>query len=183
MSRYGAMYGPDLTFLGVPACDLGDPASHADADVVIVGAPFDGGTSHRPGTRCPAGFVGRWRGGHNRRMAATPVDPRRTDPRATILVTLAWYATAVVAFAAGSALFPGAVAEGCGEECTSDRDRWLLFGLYTLTPALFVALLISLLLLWLTVKRGRPRSASAAGTLSALPVLLLTTALTTLVLR
>lgn len=51
MSRYGSMYGPDLTFLGVPACTLSDPASYADADVVIVGAPFDGGTSHRPGTR------------------------------------------------------------------------------------------------------------------------------------
>jgi agmatinase len=51
MSRYGAMYGPDLTFLGVPPCDLGEPSTFADADVVIVGAPFDGGTSHRPGTR------------------------------------------------------------------------------------------------------------------------------------
>jgi agmatinase len=45
------MYGPDVTFLGVPPCDLEDPASFAGADVVIVGAPFDGGTSHRPGTR------------------------------------------------------------------------------------------------------------------------------------
>jgi agmatinase len=51
MARYGAMYGPDLTFLGVPRCDLTDPPSYADADVVIVGAPFDGGTSARPGTR------------------------------------------------------------------------------------------------------------------------------------
>jgi agmatinase len=45
------MYGPDLTFLGVDRCDLADPGSYADADVVIVGAPFDGGTSHRPGAR------------------------------------------------------------------------------------------------------------------------------------
>jgi agmatinase len=45
------MYGPDLTFLGVDRCDLADTASYAGADVVIVGAPFDGGTSHRPGTR------------------------------------------------------------------------------------------------------------------------------------
>ncbi|WFE24479.1 agmatinase [Solwaraspora sp. WMMD937] len=45
------MYGPNLTFLGVPPCDLTDPAGFAGADVVIVGAPFDGGTSHRPGTR------------------------------------------------------------------------------------------------------------------------------------
>ncbi len=51
MTRYGAMYGPDLTFLGVDACDLAEPATFAGADVVIVGAPFDGGTSHRPGTR------------------------------------------------------------------------------------------------------------------------------------
>jgi agmatinase len=46
-----ALYGPDLTFLGVQRCDLGSADSYADADVVIVGAPFDGGTSHRPGAR------------------------------------------------------------------------------------------------------------------------------------
>ena len=51
MTRYGPMFGPDITFLGVPACDLDEPDTYADADVVIVGAPFDGGTSHRPGTR------------------------------------------------------------------------------------------------------------------------------------
>src|SRR5688500_16588615 len=51
MPRYGAQYGPDITFLGVDRCDLDDPASFADADVVVLGAPFDGGTSHRPGTR------------------------------------------------------------------------------------------------------------------------------------
>ncbi len=51
MTRYGAQYGPDVTFLGVPRCHLGDATSFADADVVVVGAPFDGGTSHRPGTR------------------------------------------------------------------------------------------------------------------------------------
>jgi agmatinase len=51
VSRYGAMYGPDVTFLGVQRCDLGDPASLDGADVVIVGAPFDGGTSHRAGAR------------------------------------------------------------------------------------------------------------------------------------
>jgi agmatinase len=49
--RYGAMYGPDVTFLGVDPCDLAEPASFAEADVVVVGAPYDGGTSHRPGTR------------------------------------------------------------------------------------------------------------------------------------
>src|SRR5947208_17126273 len=51
MTRYGAQYGPDITFLGVERCDLEDPGTYAGADVLIVGAPFDGGTSHRPGTR------------------------------------------------------------------------------------------------------------------------------------
>ena len=45
------MYGPDATFVGIPAADLDDPASFAGAAAVIIGAPFDGGTSHRPGCR------------------------------------------------------------------------------------------------------------------------------------
>jgi agmatinase len=51
MSRIGNMYGPDTTFLGVRPASLTDTASYAGADIVIVGAPFDGGTSHRPGAR------------------------------------------------------------------------------------------------------------------------------------
>ncbi len=51
MSRYGPQFGPDVTFLGVDPVSLDDPQALAAADVVIVGAPFDGGTSHRPGTR------------------------------------------------------------------------------------------------------------------------------------
>jgi len=49
--RVGNMYGPDATFLGVPAASLEEPESLAGAAAVIVGAPFDGGTSHRPGAR------------------------------------------------------------------------------------------------------------------------------------
>ncbi|HEY5032545.1 MAG TPA: arginase family protein, partial [Actinomycetes bacterium] len=51
MARYGGQYGPDITFLGVDRCDLDEPDSFAGADVVIVGAPFDGGTSYRSGAR------------------------------------------------------------------------------------------------------------------------------------
>jgi agmatinase len=51
MTRYGTQYGPDITFLGVPACDWREPSTYAGAHVVVLGAPFDGGTSHRPGTR------------------------------------------------------------------------------------------------------------------------------------
>jgi agmatinase len=47
----GNMYGPDATFAGVPPADLEDPASFNSAGAVILGAPFDGGTSYRPGAR------------------------------------------------------------------------------------------------------------------------------------
>jgi agmatinase len=51
MARYGTQFGPDITFLGVPKADLEDPGTWAEADVVILGAPFDGGTSYRSGAR------------------------------------------------------------------------------------------------------------------------------------
>jgi agmatinase len=51
MARYGAQFGPDITFLGVPQCDHAEPETYVDSDVVIIGAPFDGGTSARPGAR------------------------------------------------------------------------------------------------------------------------------------
>ena len=51
MVRMGGMYGPDATFLGVPKADLADPGTWAGADVLIIGAPFDGGTSYRAGAR------------------------------------------------------------------------------------------------------------------------------------
>ena len=45
------MYGPAFTFLGIPSCDLEIPESYADADVVIIGAPIDSGTSFRSGAK------------------------------------------------------------------------------------------------------------------------------------
>jgi agmatinase len=45
------MFGPDVTFLGIDRCDLEVPATFADADVVILGAPYDSGTSYRSGAR------------------------------------------------------------------------------------------------------------------------------------
>lgn len=49
--RIGNLYGPDATFLGVPAVDPDVASQWATAGAVIIGAPFDGGTSHRPGCR------------------------------------------------------------------------------------------------------------------------------------
>jgi len=51
MTNIGNMYGPNFTFLGIPACDLDNPASYDGADVIIVGAPIDSGTSYRSGAK------------------------------------------------------------------------------------------------------------------------------------
>jgi guanidinobutyrase len=51
MVNHGNMYGPSFTFLGIPKCDLDDPTSYTDADVIIVGAPIDSGTSYRSGAK------------------------------------------------------------------------------------------------------------------------------------
>ncbi len=49
--RIGNLYGPDATFLGVPAADPDVAREWSTALAAIIGAPFDGGTSHRPGCR------------------------------------------------------------------------------------------------------------------------------------
>jgi len=36
MTRYGAQYGPDYTFLGVPKADLDDRSTYDEADVVVM---------------------------------------------------------------------------------------------------------------------------------------------------
>ena len=57
MARYGAQFGPDITFLGIDRCDWADASTYQGADVVILGAPFDGGTSNRAGTRFGPQFI------------------------------------------------------------------------------------------------------------------------------
>ena len=51
MTNIGNMYGPDFTFLGIPRCNLDKPESFKGADVIVVGAPIDSGTSHRSGAK------------------------------------------------------------------------------------------------------------------------------------
>ncbi len=51
VTRIGNLYGSDATFLGVPGADPDVVSQWASSKAVIVGAPFDGGTSHRPGAR------------------------------------------------------------------------------------------------------------------------------------
>jgi agmatinase len=51
MANLGNMYGPKFTFLGIPECDLEVAATYAGADVIIVGAPIDSGTTHRSGAK------------------------------------------------------------------------------------------------------------------------------------
>jgi agmatinase len=45
------LFGAEVTFLGIPRVDLADRSSVERADVVIIGAPFDSGTTYRPGAR------------------------------------------------------------------------------------------------------------------------------------
>jgi formimidoylglutamase len=45
------LFGPAVSFVGIPRASLDDPASLSAAGAVIIGAPYDGGTSHRPGAR------------------------------------------------------------------------------------------------------------------------------------
>ncbi len=45
-----AMYGPEITFAGVSRGAL-ESLADDHLDIAIIGAPFDGGTSHRAGTR------------------------------------------------------------------------------------------------------------------------------------
>ncbi len=46
------MYGPDVSFIGCPRRDLADlVADGDDVDVVVIGAPYDSGTSYRSGAR------------------------------------------------------------------------------------------------------------------------------------
>lgn len=49
--RIGNLYGADSTFLGIPSADPDEVGEWSSATAAIVGAPFDGGTSHRPGCR------------------------------------------------------------------------------------------------------------------------------------
>src|SRR3981189_3649701 len=51
MPRLGGRYGPEWPFVGVERCDLEQPSTLEGADVVIIGAPYDAGTSYRAGAR------------------------------------------------------------------------------------------------------------------------------------
>jgi len=51
MARYGGMYGPDVTYLGIERCDVEDKTGLTGADVVVIGGPYDAGASYRPGAR------------------------------------------------------------------------------------------------------------------------------------
>jgi arginase family enzyme len=44
------MYGPEITFLGAPHAEI-QAVADLRLDVAFAGAPWDSGTSHRPGAR------------------------------------------------------------------------------------------------------------------------------------
>lgn len=85
MARYGVMFGPDFTFFGVPRCDLTEPVTFADSRAVIIGAPWDSGTSYRPGARFgPSAIRGVDYSHHN---GSRPHLALRVDPLVDLAVT------------------------------------------------------------------------------------------------
>ncbi|MBM0206035.1 hypothetical protein JNW90_25710 [Micromonospora sp. STR1s_5] len=103
-------------------------------------------------------------------MARSNVVLRQAGPRASVLVTAGWYCALIGFFGVYLSTLSDAVPAGC-EVCDSDRSGMLMFGLYIGLPALFLALLASLVTLWLVTVRVRVRSAAVAGTLAAVPAL------------
>lgn len=79
-------------------------------------------------------------------MALSPPRPD-VSSRAAFLVMIGWYLAIVVAFGLFLGTLSGSVPAGCGEVCDSERSRMLLFGLYVALPAMFLALLVSLVTL------------------------------------
>ena len=100
-------------------------------------------------------------------MVLAPSRTHRVDARTSFLVLAGWYAAVVVSFGLFLSTRSGSVPVGCGEACDSERSRALLFGLYVATPALFLALLVSLAMLAGLIARTRIRSSAVVGTLSA----------------
>ena len=49
--RIGGLYGPDISFLSIAKCDLSESTTFAYKDAIVIGAPYDGGTSYRSGSR------------------------------------------------------------------------------------------------------------------------------------
>ncbi|MEU8168309.1 hypothetical protein AB0B97_17620 [Micromonospora sp. NPDC049004] len=99
-------------------------------------------------------------------MALSPPRPD-VSSRAAFLVMIGWYLAIVVAFGLFLGTLSGSVPPACGEVCDSERSRMLLFGLYVALPAMFLALLVSLVTLAVLVPRTRNRSSALVGTLSA----------------
>ncbi|WFE51646.1 hypothetical protein [Micromonospora sp. WMMD1155] len=100
-------------------------------------------------------------------MTLAPSRTRLVDARSSFLVLAGWYVAVVVSFGLFLGTLSGSVPAGCGEACDSERSRALLFVLYVATPALFLALLVSLAMLAVLVSRTRIRSSAVVGTLSA----------------
>jgi hypothetical protein len=97
--------------------------------------------------------------------------PRTPNPGLAFLVCLAWYAAIVVGFLSYANRLPDVTPDDCTGFCVSDRGGMLMFGLFMGAPSLFVALLVSLVVLGLVIARTRMRSAAVVGSLAASPAL------------
>ncbi|MFI6271233.1 hypothetical protein [Micromonospora zamorensis] len=91
----------------------------------------------------------------------------KADARSSFLVLISWYGAVVVTFGLFLGTLSDSVPADCGEVCDSERSEMLMFGLYVALPAMFLALLVSLVTLAVLISRTRIRSSALVGTLSA----------------
>ncbi|MEV4659334.1 hypothetical protein [Micromonospora sp. NPDC049301] len=112
---------------------------------------------------------------HNiRHPRPTTNDPPRTaSPSAAFLIMAGWYAALIALFGIYISMQSTAVPQGCREGCDSERSRLVLFAIYSAMPGVFVAFLVSLLVLWLTTTRTRMRSTILAGSAAGAPAVVL----------
>jgi hypothetical protein len=100
--------------------------------------------------------------------------PITANPGLGFTVCVAWYALVVAAFLAVLARQSDVSAPDCaGTDCFTDRFGWLMVGLFIGAPTVFVAFIVSLVVLGLLAARSRITSAVALGTAAATPALLL----------
>ncbi|MET8123461.1 hypothetical protein [Micromonospora sp. NPDC005189] len=100
-------------------------------------------------------------------MTLAPSRTNLADARSSFLVLIGWYVAVVVSFGLFLSTLSDSVPADCGEVCDSERSDMLMFGLYVAMPAMFLALLVSLLTLAVLITRTRIHSSALVGTLSA----------------
>jgi hypothetical protein len=96
------------------------------------------------------------------------------NPGWCFLVCVVWYALVIAAFVGFVARQSDVPASDCGgTACFTDRSGWMMFGLFIGAPAVFLAFVVSLVIMGMLAAKARIRSAVLLGTVASAPALLL----------